>query len=165
MFLHVLADTLGSVGVIISTLLMEYLGWRIADPICSSFIAVLIFSSYRCVLTCVGWHPGQCWCDHLHPPHGVPRLEDSWSHLLFIHSSPYLYLTGVFLHVLADTLGSVGVIISTLLMEYLGWRIADPICSIFTAVLIFILQVCSYMCWLTPWAVLVWSSPPSSWST
>ena len=40
-----LADTLGSVGVIISTLLMEYLGWRIADPICSIFIAVLIFMS------------------------------------------------------------------------------------------------------------------------
>jgi zinc transporter 5/7 len=44
-FLHVLADTLGSVGVIISTLLIENFGWKIADPICSLFIACLIFMS------------------------------------------------------------------------------------------------------------------------
>jgi len=44
-FLHVLADTLGSVGVIISTLLIENFNWQIADPICSIFIAVMIFAS------------------------------------------------------------------------------------------------------------------------
>ncbi len=45
MFLHVLADTLGSVGVIISTFLMQTFDLKIADPICSIFIAVLIFMS------------------------------------------------------------------------------------------------------------------------
>lgn len=45
MFLHVLADTLGSVGVIISTLLIQYFDWNIADPICSLFIGVMIFLS------------------------------------------------------------------------------------------------------------------------
>lgn len=44
--------------------------------------------------------------------------------------------TGVFLHILADTLGSVGVIISSLLIYYFGWMIADPVCSMFIAVLI-----------------------------
>ena len=44
-FLHVLADTLGSVGVIISTLLIENFGWKVADPICSLFIASMIFLS------------------------------------------------------------------------------------------------------------------------
>lgn len=44
-FLHILADTLGSVGVIISSILMYYFGWMIADPICSMFIAILIFLS------------------------------------------------------------------------------------------------------------------------
>uniref|UniRef100_A0A665TLF9 Zinc transporter n=1 Tax=Echeneis naucrates TaxID=173247 RepID=A0A665TLF9_ECHNA len=44
-FLHVLADTLGSVGVIISTILIQQFGWLIADPICSLFIATLIFLS------------------------------------------------------------------------------------------------------------------------
>ena len=43
---------------------------------------------------------------------------------------------GVFLHILADTLGSAGVIVSAILMWAFGWMIADPICSIFIAVLI-----------------------------
>jgi Co/Zn/Cd efflux system component len=45
MFLHVLADTLGSVGVIISSLLIQYFGWTWADPICSLFIAGMITAS------------------------------------------------------------------------------------------------------------------------
>ncbi|XP_043706572.1 probable zinc transporter protein DDB_G0291141 [Telopea speciosissima] len=44
-FLHVLADTMGSVGVVISTLLIKYKGWLIADPACSIFISVLIIAS------------------------------------------------------------------------------------------------------------------------
>ena len=45
-------------------------------------------------------------------------------------------MKGVFLHILADTLGSVGVIVSAILMYLWGWMIADPICSIFIALLI-----------------------------
>lgn len=45
-------------------------------------------------------------------------------------------MEGVFLHVLADTLGSVGVIISSVLIENFGWNIADPICSLFIATMI-----------------------------
>ncbi|KAJ8750203.1 hypothetical protein K2173_014118 [Erythroxylum novogranatense] len=44
-FLHILADTMGSVGVVISTLLIKYKGWLVADPACSIFISVLIISS------------------------------------------------------------------------------------------------------------------------
>lgn len=40
--MHILADTLGSVGVIVSAVLMQAFGWFIADPICSMFIAILI---------------------------------------------------------------------------------------------------------------------------
>ena len=47
-----------------------------------------------------------------------------------------MYFTGVFLHVLADTLGSVGVIISSWLIYQFDWNIADPICSMFIAALI-----------------------------
>lgn len=46
------------------------------------------------------------------------------------------YVAGVFLHILADTLGSVGVIISSGLIHYFGWMVADPICSMFIATLI-----------------------------
>lgn len=45
-------------------------------------------------------------------------------------------MEGVFLHILADTLGSVGVIISAILMSQFGWMIADPICSMFIATLV-----------------------------
>ncbi|XP_037288195.1 solute carrier family 30 member 7 isoform X1 [Rhipicephalus microplus] len=45
-------------------------------------------------------------------------------------------MQGVFLHILADTLGSVGVIVSAILMGQFGWLVADPICSMFIATLI-----------------------------
>ena len=44
-FLHVMADTLGSVGVIISTILINIYGWTGFDPIASMFIAILIAAS------------------------------------------------------------------------------------------------------------------------
>ena len=47
-------------------------------------------------------------------------------------------MKGVFLHILADTLGSVGVIISAFLMSQFGWMIADPLCSMFIAAMIMI---------------------------
>lgn len=40
-----LQDTLGSVGVIISTLMIKYTGWTVFDPIASLFIAALIMAS------------------------------------------------------------------------------------------------------------------------
>jgi zinc transporter 5/7 len=43
--LHVLADALGSVGVIISSFLVQQLGWLIADPVCSILISLLILLS------------------------------------------------------------------------------------------------------------------------
>jgi zinc transporter 5/7 len=52
--------------------------------------------------------------------------------------APNVLFVGVFLHVLADTLGSIGVIVSTVLIEQFGWFIADPLCSLFIAVLIFL---------------------------
>ncbi|XP_034566914.1 zinc transporter 7 isoform X1 [Notolabrus celidotus] len=45
-------------------------------------------------------------------------------------------LQGVLLHIIADTLGSVGVIISALLMQKYDLMIADPICSMLIALLI-----------------------------
>ncbi|KAG7153318.1 Zinc transporter 5-like, partial [Homarus americanus] len=44
-FLHILADTLGSVAVIISSLLIDWYGWLIADPICSLVLSGLILAS------------------------------------------------------------------------------------------------------------------------
>ena len=44
-YLHVLADTLGSVAVVISTTLVHYTGWSGFDPLASCLIAILIFAS------------------------------------------------------------------------------------------------------------------------
>ena len=50
---HVIADLLGSVGVIISAILIMTLGWTIADPILSVVIAVLIVYNTRRLLDTV----------------------------------------------------------------------------------------------------------------
>ncbi|ODV80521.1 cation efflux protein [Suhomyces tanzawaensis NRRL Y-17324] len=46
-------------------------------------------------------------------------------------------MKGIFLHILADTLGSVGVVISALLTKFFGWEGFDPVASIIIAALIF----------------------------
>jgi zinc transporter 5/7 len=50
------------------------------------------------------------------------------------HHNENMY--GVYLHMLADTLGSVSVIISTVIMQYFGWYMADPICSLLISLMI-----------------------------
>jgi len=69
---------------------------------------------------------------HGHPHHG---------HSHHGHSHSDHNIRGVFLHILADTLGSVGVIISSLLVHYFGLTWSDAICSIFISVLIFVTVV------------------------
>ncbi|EEQ34327.1 CDF zinc transporter [Microsporum canis CBS 113480] len=44
-FLHILADALGSVAVVSSTILVHFFGWSGFDPIASCLIAILIFAS------------------------------------------------------------------------------------------------------------------------
>ncbi|KAG7203954.1 hypothetical protein KM043_001821 [Ampulex compressa] len=65
-------------------------------------------------------------------------------------------MKGVYLHILADTLGSVGVIISAVLMQMFGWMIADPICSMLIAVLI-VLSVLSLL--KDSWEILMQRQP------
>ncbi|XP_043217897.1 zinc transporter 5-like [Amphibalanus amphitrite] len=50
--------------------------------------------------------------------------------------SPNANLRGVWLHLVADTLGSLGVLVSALLVRHAGWLAADPVCSALIAVLI-----------------------------
>uniref|UniRef100_A0A667Y2A8 Zinc transporter n=1 Tax=Myripristis murdjan TaxID=586833 RepID=A0A667Y2A8_9TELE len=80
--------------------------------------------------------------DHGHSHHGHSHSEHSHGGHGHSHGGHghgmNANMRGVFLHVLADTLGSVGVIISTILIRQFGWLIADPICSLFIATLIFL---------------------------
>lgn len=73
--------------------------------------------------------------DHGHS-HSHEEKDHGHSHGNSSKVSQKQIMQGVFLHILADTLGSVGVIISSGLIHQFGWMIADPICSMFIAVLI-----------------------------
>jgi hypothetical protein len=81
--------------------------------------------------------------EHRSPPHlhySTPPVErhncsDSHSHHNHDHGHSH-NMRGVFLHVMADTLGSVGVILSTILIQWYGWTGFDPIASLFIATLI-----------------------------
>ena len=44
-YLHIMADALGSLAVVLSTLLVRWTGWSGFDPLASCIIAVLIFAS------------------------------------------------------------------------------------------------------------------------
>ncbi|KAJ2147091.1 hypothetical protein IW136_000294 [Coemansia sp. RSA 678] len=71
--------------------------------------------------------------DHIHSH--ADHDHNEHNHIYGHHRSQNMQ--GVFLHVLADTLGSVGVIISTLLIQTFGWTGFDPLASIAIAGLIF----------------------------
>ncbi|XP_036019120.1 zinc transporter 7 isoform X1 [Mus musculus] len=72
--------------------------------------------------------------DHAHG-HGHLHSHDGPSFKATAGPSRQI-LQGVFLHILADTLGSIGVIASAIMMQNFGLMIADPICSILIAILI-----------------------------
>ncbi|XP_075935200.1 zinc transporter 7 isoform X2 [Anarhichas minor] len=83
-----------------------------------------------------GGHEGHGGHGHSHGGHGhdEPHRHDEL-HTPGKGSSKQI-LQGVLLHIIADTLGSVGVIISALLMQKYDLMIADPICSMLIALLI-----------------------------
>lgn len=78
-------------------------------------------------------HSGQSHYGHSHDHH-----DHGHSHSGGGDAARSQIMQGVFLHVLADALGSVGVIISSILIKVFGWMIADPICSMCIAALIFV---------------------------
>merc|ERR1712232_671195 len=44
MFLHVLADTLGSIVIVISSLARHYYGWTVVDPLASLVVAGVVIT-------------------------------------------------------------------------------------------------------------------------
>jgi zinc transporter 5/7 len=77
---------------------------------------------------------------HEHHDHGGSECSHGGhgghSHEGHSHDNENMY--GVFLHILADCLGSVGVIISSILVKYYGLYVADPICSFIISLMILI---------------------------
>ena len=75
------------------------------------------------------------WQNTIRPLHDILTNEHTSSGCVDVM---FFFFSGVFLHVVADTMGSVGVIVSSILIEHFGFFIADPLCSLFIAVLIFL---------------------------
>lgn len=74
---------------------------------------------------------------HHHHNHGKEHAHHHHNHG---HSCSHEHsdnMYGIFLHIVADALGSVSVIISSILIKYYGWKISDPICSLLLSLLIF----------------------------
>ncbi|MBA0675504.1 hypothetical protein Goari_017045 [Gossypium aridum] len=126
---------------------------RILDPQEISTNSLLTVSIGGLVVNVVGLiffheehhhaHGGACSHSHSHSDshshdHHHQHSHDHESHLPQKHQHGHIdhNMEGIFLHVLADTMGSVGVVMSTLLIKYKGWLVADPACSIFISVLI-----------------------------
>ncbi|RFU27040.1 hypothetical protein B7463_g9313, partial [Scytalidium lignicola] len=92
-------------------------------------------------MACFGHH-GHAGHDHGHShshDHGHSH-DHSHSHG-HGHSHDNENMRGIFLHVLADTMGSAAVVVSTLLIHFLGWSGWDPVASVIIAVLIFLSSI------------------------
>jgi len=84
-WLHVLGDTLGSVGVIASAILIWLFDWRWADPLASAIIsALIVYSSWallkESVAVLMEWSPGHLNIDEvnraIHEVEGVIEVHD-----------------------------------------------------------------------------------------
>jgi solute carrier family 30 (zinc transporter), member 5/7 len=89
MYLHVLADALGSLGVIVSSLLIQYYGWLYADSICSLFISALIVTSVwpllkHCVATLLQATPDSIYNNNDHHGSGGGKLNEFYHGLMSI---------------------------------------------------------------------------------
>jgi zinc transporter 5/7 len=109
-------------------------------------------------MACFGHHHHGHDHDHSHEGHGHSH-EHKHSHdhdhdhkaksALTVQAAPKSHghdhdnenMRGIFLHVLADTMGSAAVIVSTLLMQTIGWSGWDPLASCVIAILIFLSSI------------------------
>ena len=77
-------------------------------------------------------------CNHDHNSLNAEKPHADASHL---HSHDNENMHGIFLHVLADTMGSAAVMVSTGLIYFLGWNGWDPLASCIIAILIFLSSI------------------------
>ena len=83
---------------------------------------------------------------HHHDPshdcdHTSLKPENSHSHVGHGHSHDNENMHGIFLHILADTMGSAAVMVSTALIYFVGWNGWDPLASCIIAILIFMSSI------------------------
>ncbi|KAK6585250.1 hypothetical protein PZA11_001977 [Diplocarpon coronariae] len=91
-----------------------------------------------------GYHDHDHTHDHDHECHShTPLMSGSppakaHAHAGHSHAHDNENMHGIFLHVLADTMGSAAVMVSTALIYFFGWNGFDPLASCIIAILIFL---------------------------
>jgi zinc transporter 5/7 len=80
-------------------------------------------------------------CDHDHDHDHHEKPAKAHSHGGHSHSHDNENMHGIFLHVLADTMGSAAVVVSTVLIHFTGWNGWDPLASCIIAILIFLSSI------------------------
>ena len=94
-------------------------------------------------------------CDHSHDEHSHDHDTDHDHHSTPLlsekaakphshghsHSHDNENMHGIFLHILADTMGSAAVMVSTALIYFVGWNGWDPLASCIIAILIFMSSI------------------------
>lgn len=80
-----------------------------------------------------------CHDEHHHHDHGHDhtKAKQPHAHASHGHSHDNENMHGIFLHILADTMGSAAVMVSTALIYLVGWNGWDPLASCIIAILIF----------------------------
>jgi len=115
--------------------------------LCVNMVGIFAFHGHH------GHHHGH---DHSHAGHGHSHSDDSHNHHRpsnAASASPAKpqasgghghhhhggeNMQGIYLHIMADALGSLAVVISTILVQFTGWSGFDPLASCIIAVLIFV---------------------------
>ena len=77
-------------------------------------------------------------CDH---NHNLWKSEKPHPHVGHTHTHDNENMVGIYLHVLADTMGSAAVMVSTALIYFIGWSGWDPLASCIIAILIFMSSI------------------------
>ncbi|KAL2061869.1 hypothetical protein VTL71DRAFT_7247 [Oculimacula yallundae] len=89
-------------------------------------------------------HDHDCKDSHSHTPllsDSPPAKPKAHAHVGHAHSHDNENMHGIFLHVLADTMGSAAVMVSTALIYFFGWNGWDPLASCVIAILIFLSSI------------------------
>jgi len=97
---------------------------------------------------------------HIHDGHGHSHGEEKKDNSKKLASGAQMNITGVFLHVLADALGSVVVLISASVIWLTDWEYRDYLDPVLSLVIVIIICISTYPLMRDSTLILLNSTPP-----
>lgn len=115
--------------------------WEPPEVATEYLLAVAVGGLLVNIIGVVFFHEAHSHHGHSHssPHHGHSHHNGACEKGHHSHSdgAAHQNMRGIYLHILADLLGSVAVILSTVLIGLTGWTVVDPLCSILISCFIF----------------------------